>query len=335
MQPRSSGTIIYSFTGEQFPGEGLVSQPVIKSMRGEENKGMKNVLLIAATIIVVLCALSFQSFAQLQPPPRERQEIDRSPRLMPLPRTGPIPPKVTGFSINNGARNTTSTIVTLNNWYYGPGGALYYRADEHLNDLSTRGWLPYSNAPQIRLSTGDGEKTVYFQIKNKDGLVSNIASDTIILTEREKYSATAYEVYNYAKGKGYTFTSTANDSSSGCKVFDSHVWQRLYMEAYGLVSNLGAKCNFALFNKSLREGWTFYSDELNTDECKPPSDRGNRNCSILERPNQGNSNMTYRIRGWCDAPSVLNIGLSCYCKLSLYIFMFEGPAHKKWQDAFE
>lgn len=305
-------------------------------MKGEEDQDMKNVLLIAATIIVVLFAVSFQSSAQLQPPPRERQEIDLSPRLMPQPRTGPTAPKVTAFRINSGAPNTTSTIVTLNNWYYGPGGASYYRADEHLADLSNKGWLTYSNAPQIRLSSGDGQKTVYFQIKNKDGLVSNIVSDTIILTERERYSATGDEVYNYAKGRGYTFTATANDANSECKIYPSS-WSAsrwIYIWAKGKVSLFGAKCNFALFNKSLHAGWTFLSDDLNTDDCKP-SDWGKGNYSIIERPSPGSSNITYRISGWCEATGVQDIGGFCSCSIKLKSITFEGPAHKTWQDAFQ
>ena len=160
---------------------------------------MKNIILIPAVITAVLCALSLQSGAQVQQPPVQRQEIDRSPRLHGTARHPA--PKVTSFAINNAVAKTASRTVTLNNTFLTAGGASYYRASEN-RDFSGSTWQPYSRAPVFQLSSGDGQKTVYFQIKNKDEAVSNIASDAIILAERRIVKLNLSEVYDFMPGDG-------------------------------------------------------------------------------------------------------------------------------------
>lgn len=292
---------------------------------------MKNVLLIAATIISMLCALSFQSFAQLQPPPRERQEIDLSPRLMPPP-PGPTAPKVTAFSINNTAPKTTSRRVTLNNLYLTSGGAAYYRASEK-RVFSDSSWQPYSSAPAFQLSSGDGQKTVYFQIKNKNEVVSNIASDTIVLAELKIFKPALGEVYDYAKGQGYTFTAAANDPNSDCRIERSKANNILILRTNGRLQTFGAKCTYAIFNKSLHEGWKYKFDNKEIT-CHPT--RGNGDCIFIERPSDGGRNITYKLRGWCGAvtPS-LSDRSGCFCGINFHFITLEGPADGKWQDAFK
>ena len=298
----------------------------------KEGKDMKNVLLIAVTIIVVLCTLSFQSSAQLQQPPTQRQQIELSPRPLPLPSTGPTAPKVTGFAINNAAPNTTSRTVTLNNRYLTAGGASHYRASEK-SDFSDIYWQSYSNAPQFTLSAGSGQKTVYFQIKNAGGLVSNIASDTIILTEYKSFDLLPGYVYEYAKGKGYTFTAIANDPNSECEISRPQGSGDLKLSTHGKLGNFGAKCDFALFNKSLREGWTFKYDVIDDNLCFPRD--YDRNHSFIEVPSKGGRSITYKIRGWCSATSILPTVGGGYCIIYIKSITLEGPKTGRWEDAFQ
>jgi len=295
---------------------------------------MKNVLLVAATIIVVICVLSFESFAQLQPPPRPRQQIDTSPRPYPTPSTSPTAPKVTGFAINNAASNTTSRTVTLNNWFLTAGGASYFRASER-SDFSDNNayWRPYSSAPQWLLSLGSGQKTVYFQIKNAAGLESNIVSDTIIFTEYKSFYVGAGDAYEYARGKGYTFTAVANDPNSEC-VMKKVQWPQpgalLLTTSARELTAFGAKCEYTLFNKSLREGWTYVSDIIDNRHCKPLTDYGAY--TIIQKPSAGSRSITYKIRSWCNAHDVLR---TCSCSIYLINIEIYGPATGRWEDAFQ
>jgi hypothetical protein len=293
---------------------------------------MKNILLVMTTIIVILYALSLQSFAQIQPPPREK--IDTSPRLVPLPPTGPSAPKVTAFTINNGAPSTKSRTVTLNNLYYTPGGASAYRASEKI-DFSDTYWRTYSNAPQFLLNAGNGQKTVYFQVRNSNNVVSNIASDTIILTEYKIFNVFPGYAYEYAKEKGYTFTAIANDPNSECRISRTqNPPGDLLISTHGRLGNMGAKCDFALFNGLLHEGWTFKYDVIDNNSCYPSSS-GNRNHSFIEKPFKDGRSITYKIRGWCDAINVLPTTSGCYCTIYLKSITLEGPATGRWEDAFQ
>lgn len=291
---------------------------------------MTKSFLIVTTIIFVFCVFSFQSFAQFQPPPKQQQEIDLTPRLVPQP--GPTTPKLTAFTINNAAPKTTSRTVTLNNMYLTAGGAAYYRASEK-RDFSGSNWQPYSRAPVFQLSSGDGQKTVYLQIKNKEEMVSNIASDTIVLNERKIFKVHIGEAYDFAKGRGYTFTVSANDPNSDCRIQKSENNNILILRTHGRLQTFGAKCTFALFNKSLREGWIYKFDNKEIT-CHPI--RGKGDCIFIQRPSDGGRDITYKFRGWCGAvtPS-LSDRSGCFFGINYHFITLEGPADGKWQDAFK
>lgn len=289
---------------------------------------MKNIFLIPAAITALLCALSLQSGAQVQQPPVQRQEIDRSPRLM-APQGTPAP-KVTSFAINNAASKTASRTVTLNNTFLTAGGASHYRASEN-RDFSGSTWQPYSRAPVFQLSSGDGQKTVYFQIKNKDEAVSNIASDAITLAERRIVKLHMGEVYDYARGRGYTFTASADDPNADCRIWRSD--KILILRTTGTLQTFGAKCTYSLFNKSLHEGWTYKFDSR---EITCHKVRGKGDCIFIERPPDGGRNINYKVRGWCGAvtPSLTDRS-GCFCGINFHFITLEGPAGKNWQEAFE
>ena len=86
-------------------------------------------------------------------------------------------PEVTTFRINNGAAETTSRTVTLNNT--ATGSATHYMASDS-STFSSAIWKAYAEAPTFPLSASQGEKTVYFKVKNTNG-PSAVVSDTITL----------------------------------------------------------------------------------------------------------------------------------------------------------
>ncbi len=86
-------------------------------------------------------------------------------------------PTVSFFKINNDAATTSGTTVILNN---NATEAVAYRASER-PDFAGAQWYAYSTAPVFVLSPGNGAKNVYFQIRNAQGRISQVAYDTIIL----------------------------------------------------------------------------------------------------------------------------------------------------------
>jgi hypothetical protein len=88
----------------------------------------------------------------------------------------PVPP-IVSLQINNGAGDTLTRTVTLNNTAI--NGATHYKASESPS-FAGKIWLAYKGAPKFTLSTGGGTKTVYFKAKNMDG-ESAVVTDTIEL----------------------------------------------------------------------------------------------------------------------------------------------------------
>jgi molybdopterin-binding protein len=87
---------------------------------------------------------------------------------------------VTYFKINNDASSATSRKVTLNNT--ATGSPTHYMASES-STLSGASWQTYSTAPSFTLSSGNGNKTVYFKVKNSNSDESSVVSDSIVLSE--------------------------------------------------------------------------------------------------------------------------------------------------------
>ena len=93
--------------------------------------------------------------------------------------------KVERFAINNGAAVTAGRSVTLN--HAASGAVTQYRASER-SDFSDAEWQDYTAAPLFNLSSGDGEKQVWFQVRRhssmNDAVVETVSppvSDTIKL----------------------------------------------------------------------------------------------------------------------------------------------------------
>jgi Zn-dependent metalloprotease len=87
-----------------------------------------------------------------------------------------LAPAVTSFKINSGASDTAKGKVTLNN--VATNSPTYYMASEK-SDFSDADWQTYSTAPSFSLSPGNGEKIVYFKVKNSFTESSPAVSDDI------------------------------------------------------------------------------------------------------------------------------------------------------------
>ncbi|HBF34649.1 TPA: hypothetical protein DDW35_08790, partial [Candidatus Sumerlaeota bacterium] len=123
------------------------------------------------------------------------------------------PPVVTAFTINNNAASCTTRTVTLNNTATGYSLS-QYRASES-SSFSDKDWQSYSTSPSFTLSTGNGTKTVYFQVCNTDNEVSDIVSDTITL------SGPTVSSFSINNGAAYTTgrTITLNNVSAGSPTY--------------------------------------------------------------------------------------------------------------------
>ena len=158
---------------------------------------MKRYLMLALILSIAL-TLSFHVFAQTK---QKTQVITPTPRPIDLG-----PPKVVSFKINNGAANTTSTTVILNNV---TERATLFCASER-PDLQGAYWKHMHSAPQFTLSSGDGKKTVYFQVADPQGRKSPIVSDTIYISTTP--TITSFKVISWGP---YISGSTGSSSIYG------------------------------------------------------------------------------------------------------------------------
>ncbi|GAB5558937.1 MAG: hypothetical protein SynsKO_05840 [Synoicihabitans sp.] len=87
-------------------------------------------------------------------------------------------PVLVSMEINKGALTSQSESVTLDHAKSG-GAPTHYRASEN-SEFEGASWQTYNSTPSFTLSSGNGEKTVYLELKNDAGSSSK-RSDTINL----------------------------------------------------------------------------------------------------------------------------------------------------------
>lgn len=105
-------------------------------------------------------------------------DIERKDEPRPPVDPNPVLLTIVRFAIADGAASTTSPVVTLNNGCVGSLGLpTQYQASES-DRFPGANWLPYSASPTFTLSAGNGEKTVYFRVRNAAGETA-VQSDTI------------------------------------------------------------------------------------------------------------------------------------------------------------
>jgi hypothetical protein len=172
----------------------------------KRRKAMKKGYFILTLMLTVLLTLSFSVLAQT---------TQKMRRTTPAPKPGDLgPPKVVSFKINNGAATTTSINVILNNV---TERATLFCASER-PDLHGAYWKRMHSAPQFTLRSGDGVKTVYFQVANAQGRKSPIVSDTINLSTLP--TVTSFKVsssgvsWNYTSKTSFLYFHTSNEATN-------------------------------------------------------------------------------------------------------------------------
>ena len=118
--------------------------------------------------------------------------------------------------INGNATYTNSTSVTLTLNANDTTSAVYQVRLSNDGSWDTEPWESLQSNKTWTLTSSDGIKTVYYQIKDNAGLVSATYSDAIILdTKGPVGSVTVNEGAAYATGTSVTLTLSAMDTMSG------------------------------------------------------------------------------------------------------------------------
>ncbi len=148
--------------------------------------------------------------------------------------TPPPAPMVSSFKINNGAVFTANPAVTLPNACAGEtSGTVTSCLASESPDFSGASWRPYMPVPLFVLSGAPGTKTVYFKVKNSEGLESAVTSDTITLG-----------------GDGYPVVAWGSNADLGCAIplpnkgflaVSSGIYHNLGLKADGSVVTWGNK----------------------------------------------------------------------------------------------
>jgi hypothetical protein len=263
------------------------------------------------------------------------------------PATRPLdlgPPKVVSFKINNGATTTTSRTVILNNV---TERATLFCASER-PDLQGAYWKRMHSAPQFILSSGNGQKRVFFQVADPKGRKTQIVSDWIFLNEPpppKTFTINGSDAYYESMDNGFKFLIEKNDALSLCRLrprrrtlsmssggmADASEFEDTHPGSTGGTSNPldsihGSKCDFVLFQgKLLKEGWKF-KGFYDSENCSGDG----RGYKIIKKPTPGSRKIEFRIRLWNDAGLVTN-----FCNYWLYNITLEGPGDAQWQDAFK
>jgi hypothetical protein len=298
-------------------------------------------VLAFAVISATFLPLAAQGKSKMKPKPGEQisPAPAPTPQIQPLPSpTQPVaePPKITYFQINRGQETTTSRTVTLS---FMAERASHYRASER-SDFYGAQWKYITTPPTYTLSSGDGRKTVYLQVKGAVK-VSTVARDYITLSvppppptssagDRKRFVIDADDAYWDASYKGFTFPIIKNDPLSTCSR-NPHYHQLLLQTGTTSSGNPldaanqthGSKCDFILFgDKQLNVGWTFqgYFDGNNCGG-------DNRGFRVIEKPAVGGRNIRFKIHLWNNPFN--------WCQYFFQKIVLEGPADAQPSDAFK
>ncbi len=195
-------------------------------------------------------------------------------------------PPTGSILINNGDAYTGSTSVTLTLNYSDPGSGV--SQVRYSNDASTwSGWESASSTKAWSLSSGDGTKTVYYQIRDNGGHISTTYSDTIILD-----TSTPRGGIQINNGAAYTNVTTVNlsllaqDDGSGVSQMrfsnDGGVWSSWEpystSKSWGLQAGDGVKYVFVQYKDLVNLTVTAYQNI--TLDMNPPNANAGQNQTV-------------------------------------------------------
>lgn len=186
-------------------------------------------------------------------------------------------------TISSGSAYTTSTSVTLtltaSDATSGVSQVRY--GDDGVWD--TEPWETLSPTKAWTLKSGDGAKTVYYQVKDNAGLVSSTYSDTIVLdTIPPTGSITINEGAAYTNATTVTLSLSATDQLSGiaeiCLSNDNITWTN--WESYAaskdwvLTTSEGIKRIYVRFRDDAGLVSECYEDAIILDTTRPSANAG-------------------------------------------------------------
>ena len=143
-------------------------------------------------------------------------------------------PPTCSIVINAGAAFTSSTSVTLSLTYTAYGATVSEVRYSNDGVWDTEGWEAPSITKSWTLTSGDGTKTVYYQVKDSGGILSSTAHDSILL---DATNPTGSILINngdaYTSSMSVTLSLTYSDTGSGVDevrytndgVWDTEGWE--------------------------------------------------------------------------------------------------------------
>lgn len=184
--------------------------------------------------------------------------------------------------INNDEAYTTSTSVTLTLTATDYTSGVYQVRYSNDGVWDTEPWEAASQTKSWTLTSGEGTKTAYYQIKDTAGLISAY-SDTIILdTSPPTGSILIAEDLTYTNSTSVTLTLTADDTTSGVAQMrfsnDNVTWTdwEAYStsKAWTLTPDDGTKTVYVQYRDNARLISPLHQDTIILDTTKPIASAG-------------------------------------------------------------
>ena len=218
--------------------------------------------------------------------------------------------------INFGAAYTTSTSVTLILAYSDTGSGVSQVRYSNYGTWDTELWENPSVVKTWNLTSGDGTKTVYYQVKDNVGLVSPTYSDSITLdTVSPTGSLSVADDATYTTTTTVTLTLSASDATSSVVqmclsndgTFDTEPWEAYAISKSWTLSSVdGTKTVYVQFKDSAGLISSTYSDTIILDTTTP-----NGSITIAEGAAYTNStSVTLTLSASDDTSGVANMRFS-------------------------
>jgi len=181
------------------------------------------------------------------------------------------------LTINNDAAYVNSTSVTLNLTAADATSGVYRVRFSNDGVWDTETWETSPSTKTWTLPSGDGTKTVYYQIKDNAGLIST-HSDTIILdTSPPTGSITIAGDATYTNSLSVTLILSVEDATSGvaqmCFSHDNTTWTPFEAystsKAWSITSGNGTKTVYAQFKDNAGLSSQSYFDTIILDTTTP------------------------------------------------------------------
>ena len=181
-------------------------------------------------------------------------------------------PPIGSIVINNGDAYTTSTGVTLTLTYTAYASSV---SDIRLSNdgiWDTEAWEAPTPSEVWMLTSGDGTKTVYTQVRDSEGMVSPTYSDTIVLDTTPPIgtitinggnasttsTTVTLSLYYADSGSGVSAVRYSNDG-----IWDTEAWETpILTKSWTLISGEGTKTVYYQIKDNVEQISLTYSDTI-------------------------------------------------------------------------